>query len=559
MPFDDHLSLFEHDKITPRSEILLPLLDTFFDHFTCHFPFLSKDAVLNSVKSRKTSALLLNSMCALAARFSSVDELQSIALYQRGEAFGNRARMLLVPLMNLPSHDIVASILMITWHELAVNHDVGVWMYTGISCRMAVDLGMEKAAASEKIGEAAVVTVSSNLFWAVNLLNQIISLATGRPLTIRMDQVDVAYPEEPDCRDDKPSPFPSTIRIMQFLGLVGEAIGGEMTSAQLGYGLLPTTRDKLMRYSKAVIDYYTNIHPKLVFDIQNFRSQRDMKQSGAFLILHLWANAVMIAIHRPGLRLGQNGLLDTLVLGNESRELSISSARTISSILELAEMVDPLAVLASPFIDQAVEIAGLVFGAETKLNVANLSLVPQSHEVDRISHQSNYNTCVRTLEAVLVYWKGVGWTLTAMKQRYRGNGETDPAEESVDPNSMIVLNDTKMIQMLLEKVKATEESQGKMADTGVAIGVGVNGITDTSEGSITILGRHDPGLAAAHTSRIMDHFHIDHQNILATAPTIDVARMNPGYIGGNEDHINWSDLSVWDNVDIFQSTDNAFF
>lgn len=139
-----HSTLFENDNITPRTKVLFPLLDVYFDRFSCHFPFLEKTRFMASVRAKKISAVLLNSMCALAARFSDLPDLQGKKEYQRGDVFGNRAQMLLVPLLNLPSQEVVASILMVAWHELAINHDVGIWMYTGMACRMAVDLGLEK-------------------------------------------------------------------------------------------------------------------------------------------------------------------------------------------------------------------------------------------------------------------------------------------------------------------------------------------------------------------------------------------------------------------------------
>lgn len=137
--------LFEADNITPSSDVLYPLLETFFDYYSCHFLFYDRRSFIERVRSGNVSALLLNSICGLAARFSNLPCLQNAALYLRGDVFAEKAKLLLVPLLILPSYEVVASILIIVWLELASNHDVGVWMYTGMACRMAVDLGMHKA------------------------------------------------------------------------------------------------------------------------------------------------------------------------------------------------------------------------------------------------------------------------------------------------------------------------------------------------------------------------------------------------------------------------------
>ncbi len=142
---DTEAVFFESDdKLTPRSDILFPLLDTFFDYYSCHFPFHTRASFLESVRQKKVPALLLNSMCALAARFSDLPVFEGQLAYLRGESFANKAKLLLVPLMNLPSFEVVESILMIAWTELGTSHDVGLWMYIGMAVRMAEDLGMHK-------------------------------------------------------------------------------------------------------------------------------------------------------------------------------------------------------------------------------------------------------------------------------------------------------------------------------------------------------------------------------------------------------------------------------
>lgn len=132
------------DHLTPAPELLRPLLDTFFDYYGCHFPFHSRAGFVESVKERKVSAILLNSMCAMAARFSTLSVFEGQIAYLRGEVFANKAKILLVPVLNLPSYEVVESILMIAWMEMATCHDAGLWMYTGMAVRMAEDLGMHK-------------------------------------------------------------------------------------------------------------------------------------------------------------------------------------------------------------------------------------------------------------------------------------------------------------------------------------------------------------------------------------------------------------------------------
>jgi hypothetical protein len=286
-----HSPLFEDDNITPRSSILYPLLETFFDYYGCHFPFYSRAPFIQSVKERKVSSLLLNTICGLAARFSNLPEVCVGPLYLRGDIFAEKAKFLLVPLLNLPSYETVASILMVVWLELASNHDVGVWMYMGMACRMAVDLGMHKVAISgpASITDPAEYWMVSTMFWAVNFHDHIISFATGRPLTVQPDYIDVPYP--PQSCDPYPSPFRSMVVVIQTQGLVNSEINKLSDQSAI---LAPAMRERLSRYSDELITFYANLHPNLTFDINNFQAYVAKGEGGVFLLLHLWFNAVRI-------------------------------------------------------------------------------------------------------------------------------------------------------------------------------------------------------------------------------------------------------------------------
>ncbi|KAH8808638.1 fungal-specific transcription factor domain-containing protein [Xylogone sp. PMI_703] len=466
--------LFEEDGITPVAAILYPLLQTFFDNYGCHFPFYSRDSFVESVKLRKVSALVLNSICGLSAPFYPLPQLESFAPYLRGHIFAEKAKLLLVPLLNLPSYDVVASILMIVWLELASNHDVGVWMYMGMACRMAMDLGMHKASISgpDRLSPAEYWTVS-RVWFSVYHLDHIISFATGRPLSIERKYIDV--PQLHIDTSEYPSPFPSMVIIMQTLGLLHDELNVVTDQVNI---LAPETKEKLLHYNDELIRYYTNLPSALSFNIDNFQRYVSKGEGGTFLMLHLWFNAIMIGLHRPGLRYGQGVNVKHVFLTSESQSIALSSARTISSILSLVEVVDMKSLVSSPFIDQAVEMAGLLFIAESS---------SASNPLKRITNRSNYEVCLRTLRNLIRYWKGVSWVTTTMEQQARGMNETDPAEGSVDPYSLIELQDTKMIQKLLDKAEeSTSINHLEMAQK--SIGVGFSGLTnDSGPGNIMFL------------------------------------------------------------------------
>jgi hypothetical protein len=134
----------DEDEMVPDAEILVQLLPIFFHFFSSHFPFYQKDRFMELVRQKSVPAVLLNSMCALASRFSSHPRIRCDPTYLWEELFGNKAKQIIVVLLAVPSYDLVASLLMLSWYEFGCSRDVGFWIYTGTAIRMAQDLGMHK-------------------------------------------------------------------------------------------------------------------------------------------------------------------------------------------------------------------------------------------------------------------------------------------------------------------------------------------------------------------------------------------------------------------------------
>lgn len=129
--------------------------------------------------------------------------------------------------------------------------------------------------------------------------------------------------------------------------------------------------------------------------------------------------------------------------------------------MSLANLVDIKAIIGSPFIDQAVELASLVFIAELRIPTA--MPLATGLETGMLGHEAQYTVCLRTLQLLIIYWRGIGWILTAIEQKYKGVGETDPGVANIDPYSEVALSDRKMIRRLLRHVESGDglEDAGK--------------------------------------------------------------------------------------------------
>lgn len=130
------------------------------------------------------------------------------------------------------------------------------------------------------------------LYWAINILDHIISFAVGRPLATRREYVDVNLPTARFVQTEPcelACPFASLVQVIQYQGLVNEEI---RVLPEDFLDLSNEARQHLTDYGNGIVAYYTSLHPSLHFNVPNFKAHAAKKQSGTFLMLHLWFNSV---------------------------------------------------------------------------------------------------------------------------------------------------------------------------------------------------------------------------------------------------------------------------
>lgn len=304
----------------------------------------------------------------------------------------------------------------------------------------------------------------------------------------------------------------------------------EISTIRQPEDLTALKRSTLFALQDEIIQIYTNLDSLLNFKVGNFRNYVALGLGGSFLLLHVWFHAVIITLHRPGLMFGKGKLAHTL--GQESLEVSMSSANTITAILGLAEIIDDKTIKGTPFLNQAIYIAGLAFIAESEMHGLSLTINPRnvdpgaqvadanasmlamhtgamatdlnslaneptlssssevpylfpsptftedsattfaaSHTASRthagtasssllqFASKRNYETCLQVITTLKCFWRGIGWILSTMEQKAMGILQTDPSEESVDPESKIDLQDAGMLRSLMA-VKRRRPSRG---------------------------------------------------------------------------------------------------
>ncbi|KIY44030.1 hypothetical protein FISHEDRAFT_77944 [Fistulina hepatica ATCC 64428] len=442
----------------PSPVILSHLLDLFFEHLHCMFPFFERPILDRQIADGSASALLLNSICAITARFSEHPwiAVRGVERFNRGSEFGEKAKnTFIVPMLSVPSIDGVASLMLLAYYEFGRNSEAGLWMYVGMACRMAQDLGLNLEPPPESAIGDEERRYNRLVFWSLLILDYSIAVGTGRPTTLRTDEISVVLPEPSDISlmplpgirlGETVAAFPYAARQMYLYGPVLNMLNGMKQRDDYASAFTQAKREFIMAYQ--------NLPTCLVWNIDNFRTQNCLCQGPIFLQLHLMFFTIMTFAHWPNIRdittaqrhRPSRPPIEPLSNGNASDTLS-SAAKTIGEIYVLADAVDPLALMAAPFVNQALFVASCTFLRDVETysaspdspssSVGAFDDPAENSQATRNARSggdkadgprtflssvaaNNLSVLRQGLRNQTKYWSGVSWIEAALTQRING-------------------------------------------------------------------------------------------------------------------------------------------
>ncbi|OJJ50065.1 hypothetical protein ASPZODRAFT_128670 [Penicilliopsis zonata CBS 506.65] len=569
------IPFYDRDDALPVGNLVTHLCELFFVHLGCSFPFLQQERFLRDLKDKRVDTMLVDSVCALAARFSphpllSPLQAQSIEGTEpqpetsnrsdRGQPFAHRAMSALVDALSCPTLSVVQACLLLAYEEFGSNHDSGLWMYLGISIRMAQDLGLQKlqglrynygafgltpsavqtghagklrddqfeeaqvrkdSDSSQATGSADEIATERervDSFWSIFFLDRVISSGTGRPVTLRDEDIELCFPLQSDSQlaNTWPAPFPPLIRIIHLYGRVTDLING----IQDVNHVTPDTLKLLAGMESDLTGIYQRLSPKLHFNAANFQTYVKAKEGTNFILLHFWFHTLIVLLHQPTLLNSFGGTIQQLY--PNSRELSMSSAKTIADILSFSELIDGKSFIGNPFTSQPMYIAACAFLMESAYysspssrsgsppaqslltNQSSGFVMPNlTHASERKSTakhillasaaKENYQRCYKALKALETYWEGTKYILTVLDQKAKGIMDpllyTAEEMESTSEISPIPRNSTSDVAPSIPGAAETPTS-GRLSpriDAGQAIGWALTGATNSSQPNLSLL------------------------------------------------------------------------
>lgn len=471
------IPIYDATDDSPVSPLIKHLVETFFVHLGCNFPFLRRERFIQQVVDKKAETILVDAVCGLSARFSehsllttSNDPKRSKA--DHGKVFAQRAKSAVIDTFPCPTVAATQACLLLAYESFGAGQDSALWMYLGCAIRMAVDLGLTKldgvkgqnfsSQASGVVADPdssqlqstpikgsredeslmqAVEQERSDTFWAVFVLDRIISTGTGRPVTLKDEDLELPFPEiTNNVKTGWPTPFPAFIQIINLYGKVSD----QLNNVRDAKDLTDTKMQVLAGMEDDLTKLYQRLDHRLNFNAANFQHYVKSGEGTTFILLHFWFHTLIILLHQPMLLHSFEGRIHQLL--PNSRELSMSSAKTVADILAFAELIDPKSFIGSPFTTQPIYIAAYAFLVESTGQTASPSSgepTPTDSKRDDDSKQAakhtllaaaahqNYQKCHRALQQVQTYWSGTKYIITALDQRAKGveNPETFTKEE----------------------------------------------------------------------------------------------------------------------------------
>lgn len=292
------MPIYDPADASPVNKLIIHLVETFFAHLGCNYPFLRQKSFTQRVEEKSVEAILVDAVCGLAARFSDHPLLagshdSSYPKSDYGHVFAQRAKAAVVDTFPCPTVAAVQACLLLAYEGFGANQDSALWMYLGCAIRMAVDLGLQKLDGVKHQGQKdpgyhrssndmpsdnpapispeemkEVEQERTDTLWAVFMLDRVISSGTGRPATLRDEDFELSFPAiTANTESGWPNPFPALIQIIHLYGRVSDLLNNIRDVKDV----TPKKIEGLSGLERDLTQLYQRLDPRLTFNAANFQ------------------------------------------------------------------------------------------------------------------------------------------------------------------------------------------------------------------------------------------------------------------------------------------------
>ncbi|KAI8818752.1 fungal-specific transcription factor domain-containing protein [Fimicolochytrium jonesii] len=176
------------------------LINMYFHYVSPFFPFIHKYTFYTRIAEQPP--LLVNAMCAFAARFSTNPKLESGSPATAGDLFYLKARDMVDQAIDNPSVSSVCALLLLTSYAAEGGRESAAYMYSGMAIRMAQELRLNIEPELDPLNHSEPVTMSwleretrRRVWWGCVITDRYTGVSSDRNMII----------DEKDCKVYLPS------------------------------------------------------------------------------------------------------------------------------------------------------------------------------------------------------------------------------------------------------------------------------------------------------------------------------------------------------------------
>ncbi|KAG7403478.1 putative transcriptional regulatory protein [Fusarium oxysporum f. sp. rapae] len=433
----------EGTEALPSKEIQEHLAEVFFDNiYGQPFHLLHKPSYMRKLKNGTLPPVLVLTVCAVAARFTS-DPLVSSSgpEFLRGEEWASHARDICTRRYEWPSLTILTCLLILGLHEFGTCQGGRSWALGGQAIRMAFALQLHKDLEYDPSSRNGTKTqlsfidreIRRRIMWACFLMDRFNSSGTDRPMFIREDTIQIPLPvKEKYFQFDMPAPTemldgqvphpPSpndgqiadareNMGVAAFL-IRAIALRGRIITylSQGGMDLDPNPmwedESHYMKHLNDVVNLEASLPLSLKYSAENLEVHKTENTASQFLFMHICLQHNILFVSRAAMSARkQHGVHDDFF--NEASKRTFNAANRISELLREAEQ--SRCFVSAPFAgycvfsSTTVHILGIISG--------NPSMKPTA--------EANLTTNVKYLHKMKKYWGMFHWMVENIRTQYR--------------------------------------------------------------------------------------------------------------------------------------------
>ncbi|WYZ40196.1 hypothetical protein EsH8_IV_000537 [Colletotrichum jinshuiense] len=213
---EDNKLFFEGLDALPSKEIQEHLAEVFFENiYGQAYHLLHRPSYMRKLRAGTLPPVLILSVCAIAARFSSHPKLNSSSPnFLRGEEWASHARDICTRRYEWPNITILTCLLILGLHEFGTCHGGRSWALGGQAIRMAFALQLHKDLDHDPLnrnGSSQLSFIDREIrrrtMWACFLMDRFNSSGTERPTFVREETIEIPLPiKEKYFQLDMPAP-----------------------------------------------------------------------------------------------------------------------------------------------------------------------------------------------------------------------------------------------------------------------------------------------------------------------------------------------------------------